>query len=131
MPARARRLFAAGAGLVVLVAACGGGSDSDAKPYKEPTGPAERTVKIDAGNFYFDPDDIEAKPGIAEFELVLDEGQHTLVFDDGKYPGFQLEVGGDTETDAKKIDLKPGEYEFYCDILGHRQQGMEGTLTVK
>jgi uncharacterized cupredoxin-like copper-binding protein len=40
-------------------------------------------------------------------------------------------VGGDTETDAKKIDLKPGEYEFYCDILGHRQQGMEGTLTVE
>jgi plastocyanin len=131
MGCRARWLVAAGAGLAVVIAGCGGGSSDQSVPYKEPAGPAERTVKVDGGNFYFDPDEITVKPGIAELELVLDEGTHTLVFDDGKYPGFQLEVGGDTETDAKKIDLKPGEYEFYCDILGHREQGMEGTLTVK
>ena len=27
-------------------------------------------------------------------------------------------------------DLKPGEYEFYCPVDGHKQGGMEGTLTV-
>ena len=53
------------------------------------------------------------------------------MFDDGKVPGFQLEVAGDGDTDAKKVDLKPGKYVFYCDIQNHRQQGMEGTLTVK
>jgi plastocyanin len=131
MRVRSRRLVAAGAGVVLLVAGCGGGGDSGSAPYKEPAGPAERTITTDGGNFYFDPEDITTKPGIAELELVLEEGTHTLVFDDGKYPGFQLEVGGDTQTDAKKIDLKPGKYTFYCDILGHRQQGMEGTLTVK
>jgi len=64
--------------------------------------------------------------------LELDgvQGGHTLVFDHGKEPGFQLEVSGDGSTDAKKIDLEPGKYTFYCDILGHRAQGMEGTLTV-
>ena len=25
---------------------------------------------------------------------------------------------------------KPGEYEFYCPIDGHREQGMEGTIVV-
>jgi plastocyanin len=129
--ARSRRLLAAVAGLVVFVAGCGGSGDSGSAAYKEPTGPAVRTVKIDAGNYYFDPDEITVKAGITELDLVLDEGQHTLVFDDNKVPGFQLEVAGDTKTDAKKIDLKPGKYTFYCDILGHRQQGMEGTLTVK
>ena len=53
------------------------------------------------------------------------------MFDDGKVPGFQLEVSGDGSTDAKKIELEPGKYVFYCDIIGHRAQGMEGTLTVK
>jgi plastocyanin len=131
MPLRARRFVAAGAGLVFLIAGCGGGGGDSGAPYKEPAGKAERTIKIDAGNFFFDPDKVTVKPGVAEIDLVLDEGNHTLVFDDGKVPGYQLEVAGDTKTDAKKVDLKPGTYTFYCDILGHREQGMEGTLTVK
>jgi uncharacterized cupredoxin-like copper-binding protein len=28
------------------------------------------------------------------------------------------------------VDLKAGKYEYYCPVDGHKDAGMEGTLTV-
>jgi plastocyanin len=42
----------------------------------------------------------------------------------GATPTFQ---GGSRSLSLK---LKPGTYTFYCSVPGHRQAGMEGTLTV-
>ena len=94
-----------------------------AQAYEEPEGPARRRLKIESGNFFFKPDKPTVTSGVVKLELDGEEGDHTLVFDDGKEPGFQLEVSGGGSTDAKKIDLKPGKYVFYCDILGHRAAG--------
>ena len=34
-------------------------------------------------------------------------------------------------TSTIKVDLRPGEYTFFCTVDAHRAGGMEGTLTVK
>ena len=34
-------------------------------------------------------------------------------------------------TDRFTLQLAPGDYVFFCSVPGHRQSGMQGTLTVK
>ena len=56
---------------------------------------------------------------------------HDVVIEDAK--GEEVggtDVIGQGETSAK-VDLKPGDFTFFCSVPGHREAGMEGTLTVE
>ncbi|HXW58423.1 MAG TPA: plastocyanin/azurin family copper-binding protein [Solirubrobacteraceae bacterium] len=55
-----------------------------------------------------------------EHNVTVAKGSTVL----GATPTF---VGG---TRTLTLTLKPGTYTFYCSVPGHRQAGMEGTLTV-
>jgi mono/diheme cytochrome c family protein len=52
---------------------------------------------------------------------------HDIVIDD-KGKGEVVQNGGVSEFEA---DFAPDEYTYYCSVPGHREAGMEGTLTVK
>jgi plastocyanin len=45
-----------------------------------------------------------------------------------KGEGKTVQGGG---VSSFSVDLKPGKYQFFCTLPGHRAAGMEGTLTVK
>jgi mono/diheme cytochrome c family protein len=52
---------------------------------------------------------------------------HDIVID-GKGKGEVVENGGTSKFEA---DFSAGNYTYYCSVDGHRQAGMQGTLTVK
>jgi plastocyanin len=125
---RPLRLFTIAFATAAVVAACGGGGGGGSS-YKQPTGPAQTTLDIKGGNFFFDPKNSDAPAGVDAIKMESEGGLHTLVFDGGKVPGFKLEASSG-ESDELKANLKPGKYTIYCDIPGHREAGMEGTITV-
>src|SRR5262249_26310932 len=58
-------------------------------------------------------------------------GQHTLAFDDPTVIWNIPEVNNAGQVITEKAAFpKAGDYEYHCTIPGHRQAGMEGTLTV-
>ncbi len=114
---------------MVGLAACGG-SGGGGSSYKQPKGAAQTTIAVSGHNFAFDPSSISAPAGIDAIKFNSTEALHTFVFAGGKVPGFKLEASSGN-SEQLKVNLKPGKYTFYCDIPGHREAGMEGTLTVK
>lgn len=71
------------------------------------------------------------KQGAVTIKLINDATvpHNVAVAQGSKVLGKSDDVkGGQTEL---KLDLKPGEYAYYCTIDGHRAAGMEGTLTVR
>lgn len=99
----------------------GGGSASTLKFEADPNGQLAFTTtsaSTKAGNVTIDFNNPQSLPH--DVKIESDSGE---------------ELGG-TETiadgsDSATVNLEPGTYTFYCSVPGHREAGMEGTLTVK
>jgi uncharacterized cupredoxin-like copper-binding protein len=75
--------------------------------------------------------DAEAPAGPLTIESVNEQpADHNIAIDGGGVDevGDVVANGG---TSTVEVDLEPGEYSFYCSVPGHREGGMEGTLTVE
>jgi plastocyanin len=84
------------------------------------------------GAFKFDKESLSGKAGTLtiEFTNPADVTHDVVIEQDGnELAKSELVSGGDTTTAT--AELKPGKYVFFCDVPGHREGGMEGTLTVK
>ncbi len=102
---------------------------------------AEGTAKAENGVVEIDADpsgqlayvfaNAEAPAGALDVKSVNKSNTDHNIALEG--PGVNEEgpvVKGGDSSDIK-VDLKPGEYTFFCSVPGHREAGMEGTLTVK
>jgi plastocyanin len=142
-----RRLSAvlAVAALAVLgLAACGGSSDNNdttaAATPPATTAPAGgggggATVDISTpsgGDLAFDQKDVTAKSGSVTIDF---DNKQALSHDVKVEDSSGQELGGtdlvSSGTATATVDLQPGTYTFFCSVPGHREAGMEGTLTVK
>lgn len=122
-----------------LVACGGGGSTTTTETGGEAGGGAAggggATLKFEVdptGQLAYTTKHVTAKAGKTTIEFA--NGQplpHDVAIEDssGKTVG-KTEVITES-TDTAVVNLKPGTYTFYCTVPGHRQAGMEGTLTVK
>ncbi len=106
--------------LGLLIAACGGSSEEATSP--DAGGSASTLTVTSLDSLKFDPSTVTAPAGKIKF-VHESKGSvaHSFVIE-GK---FKL-VGNDDKT----VEFEAGEYEFFCDVPGHREAGMQGTLTV-
>jgi plastocyanin len=83
------------------------------------------------GELSFDTQTLEARAGQVTIEMANPSSVPHNVSIEGRgvdEEGRTVEQGG---TSTVTADLRPGEYDFYCSVPGHREGGMEGTLTVR
>jgi plastocyanin len=123
------------------LAACGGGDDNNETTAVTPAtttgggGGGGSTVDISTpsgSDLAFDQKDVSAKAGNVTIDFDNKQAlQHDVKVEDSS----GQELGGtdlvSSGTATATVSLQPGTYTFFCSVPGHREAGMEGTLTVK
>ena len=129
---RAARRFAIGAAVLALplVAACGSTAKSSAGGAA--TVPANPSVTINGTDNKFDAKAYTAAAGDVSF-AYYNKGNvsHSLVIkaSDGTKLGTRLFLSPGKSA-GESVKLAAGTYEVYCDVPGHKESGMDATLTV-
>jgi plastocyanin len=138
-----RRIPVLAAAAAFAFAGCGGDDEPAATATPTATEAATETPAAAASGATLK---IAADPGGAkkftESSLTAEAGTVTVEFANDSQLPHAVEIEGNgveektevvTGQDAPPltVDLKPGEYEFYCPVGDHRAEGMEGKLTVR
>lgn len=91
---------------------------------------AVNTFDVSTVDIAFDPKELTIPAGTDVTIKVTNKGllQHDFSMDDPKAASKLLNGG---ESDSVTINLKSGEYQYYCSVPGHKEAGMVGKLIVK
>jgi len=116
--------------LAVLVPA-GCGSDDDESAGGTTSAGAAESVELTATEYSFDPADVSVDAAGEVTFTVTNDGEETHALEvEGNGIEEETESIAPGESGTLTVELEPGEYEFYCPIDGHREEGMEGKLVV-
>lgn len=146
MTRRLLLLTLAVAALALAVSACGGDDEDEAEePAAADTttedATTEETTTEEAGGatalelaadpggaLSFDQDSLTAAAGEITITLTNESGMpHNVAIEGVDAVSETITTG----TTMLTVTLEPGEYVYYCAVPGHREGGMEGTLTVE
>jgi plastocyanin len=134
--------------LALVAAGCGGDDNNDGSSSGDSSGASGnggstsessggggggatklKLIADPSGALKFDKTSLSAKPG--KVTITMDNPSSTPHAVEVEGNGVEEETKTLTKGTADvTVDLKAGKYEFYCPVDGHRQAGMEGTLTV-
>jgi plastocyanin len=139
------------AATLLALAGCGSSSSSSSSastPAEAPTtssstattpAPASESgsskVSLEAnpeGQLAYDTKALSAKAGKVSVDFTNSSSlphNVTIESSSGEKVGATPTFSGGSK--SLSVNLKPGTYKFFCSVPGHRQAGMEGTLTVK
>jgi plastocyanin len=125
------------------VAACGGDDDDDEAATETTTETTEAggggggggSVSLTAdpnGNLAYEEETLTAPAGevTIEFDNPASVGHDVVVEDEGGNELARTEVISD-DSATTTGEFESGDYTYYCSVPGHRDAGMEGTLTVE
>ena len=91
-----------------------------------------KTIRIDETEFRLEPAEITLdKPGTYVFEAVNSGDTVHALEVEGEGIEEETEEIQPGQSAELKVELEAGTYELYCPVGGHKEEGMEGTLTVK
>lgn len=94
------------------------------------------TIQLEAdpsGSLAYTTTEASAKAGNVTIDFTNPQpvGHDVAVEDPGDKDIGKTEIITESSESVTLKDLKPGKYTFYCSVPGHREAGMEGTLTVE
>jgi plastocyanin len=129
-------MAAAAGALVIAVAGCGGGGGGGATTSSTtPTAGAGAKLALKAGpgaKLRFDKSSLQAAAGKVTITMANpSQLPHSVAIEGNGVDAEGKVVVGPGGTSTASATLKPGTYTYYCTVPGHRQAGMQGTLTVK
>jgi plastocyanin len=108
-------------------------SEGQGKPEASAEGAGgEVKLSADESALLYDTDSLESAAGKikVDFDNPSSIPHNVAIEDEAGEQLLETEIVAQKE-ESGEVDLKPGTYTFYCSVPGHREAGMEGTLTVK
>lgn len=127
--------------LLVLILVAGGvyifrgdstmsSSSPSPTPEVSPVDSNQKVIEIEAGSFYYKPDEIRVKKGDNVKVVIRSVSMmHDFVIDELQVR-TPIVKDGDTGS-VEFVASQSGTFEYYCSVGQHRQNGQVGTIIIE